>query len=631
MCGICGILNKNSIPINQSILQKMNEVLYHRGPDDKGYFVDGSVGLGMRRLSIIDLDGGYQPIHNEDKSVWVILNGEIYNYQELSGNLKSKGHKFYTKSDTEVIVHLYEDYGEECVHHLRGMFAFALWDRKAKKLILARDRTGIKPLFYYEDSQCLVFGSEIKSIRQHNRPSNEIDFSALDSFLTLLYIPSPKTIYQDIYKLPPGHLLIVDNNEKRLKQYWELEYRIDYQKSMDDFAEAILEKFREVVKIHMISDVPLGTLLSGGIDSSALVAVMSEISNKPVETFNICYDGKVGQFDESKHARFVADTFETNHHELRIKPDVFNDINEICSYFDEPFADSSAIPNYYISQLAKQYVTVALCGLGGDEIAAGYDRYVGLLLSRQYQKIPRLVREKLAVYLASQLPDSKKGRRFSNLIKRFVNSGMLPIDKRYFSYISYLAESQKQQLYSPQLLANINGEHEKQFDTYFSRYTDLHTLNRALFADLKMYLPDDLLTLSDRMSMAHSLELRVPFLDHELVEIMATVPPKFKLHRMSKKYILKKSFQKILPKEVLYRKKWGFSIPLVLWFRKDLKSFVQQTLSPDKIRKQGFFNYSKIAEMLEAHFQAKENYHSQIWALVVFSLWYDSHVENSVS
>jgi len=626
MCGICGIRNKQDRPVNEQILRKMNQVLYHRGPDDEGYFLDNSLGLGMRRLSIIDLEGGKQPIHNENKTIWVVLNGEIYNYQSLSNELKRRGHKFYTKSDTEVIVHLYEEYGEDFAQHLRGMFAIALWDQKTGKLILARDRIGIKPVFYYEDSSCLLFGSEIKSLLQHNRPNKDLDFSSLDSFLTLLYVPTPKTIYKNIYKLPPGYLLINEGDQTKLKQYWELEYKIDEQRSIEELSNAVLDKFKEAVKMHMISDVPIGTFLSGGIDSSAIVAAMSDFSTKPVETFNIYYDDESDEFDESKYAKLVAEKFGANHHDLKIKPDSLNEIYDICSFFDEPFADSSAIPNYYVSQLAKEHVTVALCGLGGDEIAAGYDRYLGLLLSRYYQKIPRLLREKLAVHLVNHLPDSKKGRPFNNRIKRFVNSGTLPLARRYLYYVSFLEASQKKELYTPGLMANVNSELDKQFDGYFFQHANLHTLNRALFADLKMYLPDDLLTLSDRMSMAHSLELRVPFLDHEFVEFLATIPPKYKLNGLSKKYILKKAFHNILPQEILSRSKKGFSIPFVLWFRNDLKCFVQDILSPDKIRRQGLFNYSKVSELLESHFSARDNNYLQIWALVNFSLWYESQM-----
>jgi asparagine synthase (glutamine-hydrolysing) len=621
MCGICGIFNKNLQTVNLSILKQMNQVLYQRGPDDEGYFLDGYAGLAMRRLSIIDLASGHQPIHNEDQSVWVVLNGEIYNYQVLAERLKQSGHRFYSKSDTEVIVHLYEEYGEDCVQYLRGMFAFALWDQQEKKLIVARDRIGIKPLFYYEDGTCLLFASEIKSILKHPCPSKQLDMVALDQFLTMLYVPAPRSIYKKIFKLPPAHIMIVNNGKIRLKKYWELNYLVDNRKSLDEFSYEILEKFRETVKIHTISDVPIGTLLSGGIDSSAIVAVMSEFSEQPVETFNIGYEN-ASAFDEKKYAMLVANRFSTRHHELMVKPDLVNEVREICTYFDEPFADASMIPNYYVSQLTRKNVTVALCGLGGDEVAAGYDRYLGLLISRYYQKIPRLVREKLLVSLVSRLPDSKSGLRLINRLKRFIRSGSLSINERYFSYISFLTLDEKNSLFSPDFCAQINGELADQYDAYFFQHENLSLLNRALFADLKMYLPDDLLTLSDRMSMYHSLELRVPFMDHEFVELMATVPPRYKLNRFSKKYILKKAFQAILPREILCRKKQGFSIPLVLWFRKELKSFVQEILSEEKVRRQGLFNYPRIAEMLEAHFAAKENYYLQIWALMNFMMWY---------
>ncbi len=624
MCGICGIVNYSGEPVNPRILQKMNDVLYRRGPDDEGFLYDGPVGLGMRRLSIIDVNGGHQPVYNEDKTIGVVLNGEIYNFQKLAEQLKKNGHKFSSNTDTEVIVHLYEEYGERFVSKLRGMFAIALWDSQENKLILARDRIGIKPLFYYENANSLLFSSEIKSLLQHPEVSRTLDLVSIDQFLTMLYVPYPRTIYKNMYKFPPAHFLVVQNGIKHWEQYWTLSYQPDRKKSLQDFSAEILDKFRETVRMHMISDVPLGTLLSGGVDSSALVAVMSEYSKKPVETFTISYENEK-VFDETEYARMVAEKFSSNHHELKVQPDLLNEIREICGYFDEPFADSSMIPNFYVSRMTRKYVTVALCGLGGDEMAAGYNRYAALLFSRYYHKIPRLLREKWAIKLVNRLPDSRQGSRFNERLKRFVRAGALSLDERYLNYTSFLDRREKNSLYMPDFYNAVNGELEQQFSSYFNSDSTASILDRALFTDLKMYLPDDLLTLSDRMSMYHSLELRVPFLDHEFVELMATVPPEYKLHGLSKKYILKKTFEHLLPREILYRPKKGFSIPLVLWFRNELKQFTEETLSKKNIDSLGLFNYGRISDILNAHMESRENYHSQIWALLNFMLWYEAN------
>lgn len=629
MCGICGVLNKTGRRVEQKAVSKMCKVLYHRGPDDDGFYFNGCVGLGMRRLSIIDLDTGKQPIHNEDKSIWVVLNGEIYNYQELAQKLSKRGHIFYTKSDTETIVHLYEDYGEECVQYLRGMFAFAIWDNNKKKLILARDRVGIKPLFYYEDFEHLIFGSEIKSILQYPKNFKEIDYVALDQFLTILYVPTPRTIYKTIKKLPPGHILVASDKEIKIEKYWELQYQIDDRRSLEETVEIFNSKFEEAVKIRMISDVPLGALLSGGIDSSAVVAAMCKQSNEIVDTFTIGYQKTAAFFDETEYAQQISSLFGTRHHQKIVEPKVKEILVDVIGNFDEPFADGSEIPNYYISQFAREHVTVMLSGLGGDEIAAGYNRYLALLLSKYYDKVPKIIREKLVVNLVNSLPDSQKGYRFADQLKRFVNSGSLPTYAQYASYITFLPESEKNDLYSPPFSTYITGELEGLIQSYFNQHSNLDLLSRALFTDLKMYLPDDLLTLTDRMSMAHSLEVRVPYLDHELLEFMATIPPQFKLRHFTKKYFLKKAFENTLPREILHRGKKGFSLPLSIWFRSELKEFVSQTLSKRNINSIGLFNFKKILETLELHFRGKENHNRRIWALIVFTNWYKHHFENS--
>jgi len=625
VCGICGVLNFRDEAVNREILAEMNQTLFHRGPDEDGLFVDGRVGMAMRRLSIIDLESGKQPIHNEDRSVQVVQNGEIYNFQQLRKKLQAAGHRFYTHSDTETIVHAYEAYGEDFVNHLRGMFAIAIWDSREQKLLLARDRAGIKPLFYYVGSGQLIFGSEIKAILKHPAVSKRIDLHALDAYFTNCFVPAPKTIFENIYKLLPGYTLIVDQNGIRTQQYWELSYQIDHSKTEADFLRLFNEKFTEAVKIRMISDVPLGAMLSGGIDSSAIVATMSRLSDQRVKTFSIGFEGNVGAFDETNDAKLVAERFDTDHHVLTVRPDLRDLAPWIARFFDEPFGNSSAIPNFYVSQMAREHVTVALNGLGGDEVAVGYSRHLGLLMSQYYRKLPGFLRKGIIPNLVKMLPDSSKGGVFNNRLKRFVQGGSAELYKNYLGYMTHLSRQRKQVLYTPELLANANGYTDTLFGNHFNLYNNLDVVNRALFADLKFDLPDNLLTLTDRMSMAVSLEARVPFLDHELLELMASMPPAYKRHGLQNKYFLKKAFDGVLPKEILFKKKQGFTIPLALWFRTDLKHFVESVLSRDRLNRIGFLRYETVREMLENHFRARENYHQQIWSFMIFVLWYEAN------
>lgn len=628
MCGICGIYNNDQKSVDESSLRQMCDVMKYRGPDEEGYYTDVNVGLGMRRLKIIDLHTGTQPIHNEDKSIWIVFNGEIYNFLTLRKDLEKKGHSFYTHSDTETIIHLYEELGDDCVNELNGMFSFAIWDQNSNKLLLARDRLGIKPLYYYSKNGNLIFGSEIKCILQSGYYSSEIDYQSVDNYLTYLYIPAPKSIFKEINKLLPGHILLWQNDEVKIQKYWELEYKIETGNSADFYSEGFLERFRKAVKKRLISDVPLGALLSGGIDSSAIVAVMSEYSDKPVETFCIGYGEEGGYYDEREFAKAVANKFSTNHHEFIVKPNITKLIPEIIQHFDEPFADSSTIPNYYVSKMTKQYVTVALSGLGGDEIVGGYERYLGILLLKYYKLLPKGFRENIIERLVKRLPDSKKGKRFIERAKRFVNTGVLPIDEAYYSYVSSFNLKQKKEIYSNEFNNKIKLENSKLiFDNYFFQDQNLDVLNKILFADLKMYLPDDLLTLTDRMSMAHSLEIRVPFIDHELVEFMATVPPELKIKGVTKKYLLKKAFKNILPDEILNRKKQGFTAPLTVWFRNELNTYVKEIISEERIKKVGYFKWNKIEEILNQHLAGRENYHSQIWALLIFLNWHEIYIE----
>ena len=624
MCGICGIYNKSDQSVDGDLLRKMNDAMIHRGPDDWGMEIDRFVGIAMRRLSIIDIKGGHQPIHNEDKTIWTVFNGEIYNFRQLRQQLMEKGHIFYTNSDTETIVHLYEEYGDNFVTHLRGMFAIAVWDKKRERLVIARDHIGIKPLFYYIDDAAFLFASEIKAIMQHPLVVREMDYSALDAYFTNCFIPAPKTIYKNLYKLLPGHLLVVEKGEVTTQQYWELDFSRQNEIGFDEAIRQFRDYFDKAVQMRMIAEVPLGAFLSGGIDSSAVVGTMSKFSDRPVKTFSIGFEGDVGDFDETADARRVAKLFQTEHHELIVKPDVQEIAEWIATFFDEPFSNSSAIPNYYVCKMAREEVTVALSGLGGDEIAVGYPRHLGIRLARYYHALPRWSREKMLPKIMQHIPEPGKDSRVTERLKRFVKSGSGDMYQNYMGYMTYLNDEERRKLYAPSLYAAANGFTDTVFQTYFNRFPNAHLINRAAFTDIKIDLPENLLALTDRMSMAVSLEARVPFLDIELMQFMAALPIEHKIKGLQNKHFLKKSFSDILPNEVLYKKKQGFSIPLALWFRERLKPFVQEVLSAERIAATGVLNAEYVQVLLDEHFRQKNNHYRTIWSLIIFVLWHET-------
>lgn len=628
MCGIAGIYSGNGRPVQEGMLRRMCDAMSHRGPDDEGYHVDGDMGMSMRRLSIIDLSGGRQPIHNEEKTVWVVFNGEIYNFRELRKDLEG-GHRFYTNTDTEVIVHLYEEHGDGFVKFLNGMFTFALWDGRKRALYVGRDRLGIKPLYYTDAGGSFVFASEIKSILEVPYVRREVDPGALDCYFSFLYTPEPLTMFRGISKLEPGHLLVVRNGKAEKRQYWELEYRPGRKRDLRSTAEELGDVFRASVKRQLVSDVPLGAFLSGGIDSSAVVAAMSEVASKPVETFSIGYGKEEAYYDEREDARLIAERCGANHHEFELNPGVVDMVPRIVRALDEPLADASAIPNYFISRETRPFVKVALSGLGGDELCAGYPRYVGMYLTRYYRYIPRAAREKVIEKLASSLPDSSKGRRFADRVKRFVRYGALPPESAYFNMISSFDRAGKEELLGvPAASANNGNLPEGIMNSHFFRHEGESLLNRVFFTDMKMYLVGDLLTLTDKMSMAHSLEVRVPFLDNEMVEFMAGIPPEMKMRRLTKKYLFKKAFSGVLPDSTLYKEKKGFSVPLVLWFRNDLRDFIRHYLTKERMEALGYFNWGYVERLMEDHFGRRANYFGQLWALLVFCIWHRMYMEN---
>jgi len=627
MCGICGIFSHHGLaPEAREVTKKMCTVMVHRGPDDEGYYFDANIALGMRRLRIIDLITGHQPMTNEDKSIWVIFNGEIYNFPELREQLTRKGHTFATQSDTEVIVHLYEEAGEDFVHQLNGMFAIALWDKKRDTLIIVRDRLGIKPLHFYSTPHSLVFSSEIKSILQADY-RRELDYESLSRFFTFEYIPAPATIFKGIQKLLPGHMIVARGGSITVKPYWDVRYSGTSSSSKDEqsYLDGIYHHLKDSVKKRLISDVPLGVFLSGGIDSSSITALMSEVTDSKIKTFAIGF--KEESFNELRYAKIVADRFQTEHQEFVVESNLVKElVPTLIEYLDEPLADASIIPTYIISKLARQYVTVALAGEGGDELFAGYDTYKAYQVAKLYRKVPRIVRNGIVKKIVPYLPASKKRLSFEFKAKKFISGIDYPPEIANFIWWGAYNPEEKANLFSKSLAANIK---EDVFTpvTYHCNNTQADdTVDRLGYLDLKLYLQDDLLVKSYRMSMANSLEIRMPFLDHTFVDFATAIPSSLKLKGMHTKHILKKAMSEVLPPEILTRKKIGFDIPLGIWIRHELREFVTDVLSPDCMKRHGFFNHDYIETLLKEHFQGAHNHRQLLWPLIIFQFWYNRYM-----
>ncbi len=625
MCGICGIVDFGDV-LDRKLIQDMTQQLYHRGPDERGYFFSSygpSVGLGHRRLSIIDLDLGKQPMSNEESNIWTVFNGEIYNFQMLKNDLVEKGHKFATKSDTEVILHAYEQWGEEFVEKLRGMFAFAIWDEREHKLLIVRDRLGIKPVYFYVCGSKIVFASELKGILVDPDVPREIDFSSLFDYLSLLYIPAPKTIFKHIYKLPPAHMLVFSDGDVRIKEYWDLEFipSCSYE-SEKGLMDELLDIFKESVDMRLISDVPLGAFLSGGVDSSSVVALMS-LSKGEVITNSIGFKEK--SYDELSYARKVAKLFNTNHHEYVVTSDAADIIDKLVFYYDEPFADSSAIPTYYVSKIARQNMTVALSGDGGDENFAGYRRYFFDRLESFLRNIlPDSVRNIIApiadIYPKGDwLPQIFRG-------KTFLKNLTIPHSEAYFRSVSQISPELKLALISEDFKNELKGYDTLDlFKKYFKKASHVtsDSLSMVQYVDFKTYLVDDILTKVDRASMANSLEVRVPILDHKFVEFIAHIPSSLKLKGRTSKYIFKKAMSRFLPKDILHRKKRGFVMPVAKWFRSELKQEAKRTILGDGFIKKGFFNHSLIEKLWKEHQSGISDHSPILWSLFVFEKWFD--------
>jgi asparagine synthase (glutamine-hydrolysing) len=627
MCGICGIVQlRDSFAIRRETLQRMNDVIVHRGPDDEGFYSTPAVGLAMRRLSIIDLQTGHQPLQNEDGSIQIVFNGEIYNFQELRKDLEKAGHRFTTNSDTEVIVHGYEEYGTHVVQHLRGMFAFALWDGKDEMLLLARDRAGKKPLHYYKDGEKFLFGSEIKSILQCEQVPRAVNPEALDRFLTFEYVFSPETIFQGIYKLPPGHLLVLRKGDIRIEQYWENLPAVQELHDEEYYARRLAELLEEAVKIRLISDVPLGALLSGGIDSSTVVGFMAKHSGKPVKTFSIGFEDQT--YNELAYARIVSNHFHTEHHEFIIKPDAVNLVEKLVKNLDEPLGDFSIFPTYLVSKMAREYVTVALSGDGGDELFAGYDTYIADWIARHYQKLPGVIRNNLIPTILKCVPPSPKKKGLINRTKRFVEGALLPPDLMHTRWMIFLQDAEKRRLYSDDLLhACENGNSYKYIRQYFQKAKGAAPLAQQEYVDIKTFLTDDILVKVDRMSMATSLETRAPFLDHKVMEFAATIPGSLKLKGLTTKYILKKAVSNLLPQQILTRGKEGFSIPIKNWLTQELRPLLLDTLSENRLKQRGYFQPEYVQQLIREHLDGKENHSHRLWALMVFEIWHQIYID----
>jgi asparagine synthase (glutamine-hydrolysing) len=633
MCGIFGIVSTHGT-LREELLEKATLSIAHRGPDDYGYYKDRHALLGFRRLSIIDLEGGSQPIYNEDRSKCVIFNGEIYNYLDLRDELLKRGHRFLTRSDTETILHAYEEWREDCVSRFRGMFAFAIWDSVEKELFVARDRLGIKPVFFAEHAGKLYFASEMKAILADDTFPRELDEDALASYFSLSYIPAPMTIYRHIRKLLPGHTLSFRGDKITVRKYWDLYFAPDRSRNEKYFIDGFMDLLQEAVKIRLMSEVPLGAFLSGGVDSSTVVALMSMVSESPVRTFCIGFGGNVGGYlDERGFARQVSERYRTDHKEYEVIPNPAGLLDRVVRAFDEPFADDSAIPSFFVCKIARENVTVALSGLGGDEVFAGYQRYLGFRLSGLYKAFPSSIREHVFRRVVDRLPERADGHYTVNHMKRFVRSAGLNPDLRYFGYMHKMNPRAESALFSEP--GRFRDGFRSCRDLVLSHFNssnvsdDPDSLNRALYCDIKTYLPEDILAVTDRMSMHHSLEVRVPFLDHKFMEFCATIPAEMKMKWFRKKSLLKKAVADLLPREVLSHRKQGFVGPMAQWLKKDLKAFTLDVLSEKRIIKHGLLDHRTIRKVLEEHFSGREIHDTLIWSLLVFQKWFDLYMDGN--
>jgi asparagine synthase (glutamine-hydrolysing) len=614
-------------PVSAELLHRMLTVIAHRGPDDEGLYIEPYIALGVRRLSIIDLEGGHQPIYNEDGTLLIVFNGEIYNYPDLKETLRQR-HHLATAADTEVILHLYEDFGMDCVQHLRGMFAFAIWDMRRRRLLIARDRLGVKPLYYADRGGQLTFASEIKAILQESGIQPRLNRTALSHFLALKYVPAPETIFEGIQALPPGCLLVCDERGCKVQRYWDVGF-VDVPPNRlteGAYMEQLEHLLSESVRMELMSDVPFGAFLSGGIDSSTIVALMSQFLNEPVKTFSVGFAGKGMSVSELPYARMVAEQYSTDHHEVEIDAHNFVELMpKIIWHLDQPIADPAAIPNYMVAELASRSVKMVLTGEGGDELFAGYARYTGERFSPIFRQIPRPVRSML-ITLASAIPQLRRPKIAlyalcqTDTVHRMVN------------WFALFNTDMRAELMSASFNQSLNGASVEQiFEQHLANTHATNPLNRMLYVDTKLWLPDDLLARGDKMSMAASLEARVPLLDHKLVEFAAHLPPSLKIKWLTRKYLLKKVSQKWLPAEIIQRKKQGFPVPLSLWFREEARDFVTDILSSNSLQQRGLFNPDYVNRLLEEHFLGAADHGFLLWGLLNVELWHRIFIDQPIA
>jgi asparagine synthase (glutamine-hydrolysing) len=624
MCGIAGFVDlvpmPQSDPAAEDRLRSMCAQIRHRGPDDEGIYVGEGVGLGMRRLSIIDLATGHQPIHNEDRTVWVVFNGEIYNYRELRRTLEAAGHKFYTASDTETIVHGYESWGEAVFGKLRGMFGIALWDTRTRTLLVARDRPGIKPLYYGEAGGRLFFGSEAKCLLANPEVDRSVDLASVDHYLAYLYTPRDRAIFRGMRKLPPAHYLRVCDGRLDVVRYWQLPVAGTPARTTEvqalDRLEATLE---DAVRSHLVSDVPLGAFLSGGIDSSIVVGLMARLTGRRVKTFSIGFDEPA--YDERPYARRVAEHLGTEHHELVVRPDAFSILDKLIWHFDEPFGDASAIPTWYVSRLASEHVTVVLSGDGGDELFGGYDRYLPHPAVAKFDRHATGIGRAFAAATWRRLPHGARGKNFLRHVARDAQG-------RYLDSVTFYHADERRSLLSADAHAELaDWDAETYFRAPFTRLAALPVATQMMAFDFETYLPDDCLTKVDRMSMAHSIESRVPLLDHSVVELAASLPADLKIRDGSRKHLLKALAYRLVPRELLERPKQGFAMPIGAWFRGSMRDAFGDVLGSSAARQRGYFDYRFVDRILSEHLAGKRDHALRLWQLLCFELWLRQYVD----
>jgi asparagine synthase (glutamine-hydrolysing) len=633
MCGIAGIVDFAARPVPEALVQRMCTALCHRGPDDEGVLSiprmpsasEPRAVLGNRRLSIIDVAGGHQPIANEDGTIWTVQNGEIYNFQQLRARLEGNGHRFTTKSDTEIIVHLYEEMGEQFARELDGMFAIAIWDDRRKKLLLARDRFGKKPLLYAEAGGRLWFASEFQGLLTDPEISRDIDYEALDEYMSFMSVPAPLTIYRQIRKLQPAHILVRDASGTRVERYWELSYTPKHRISEDDAAREVRRLLTEAVRKRLISEVPLGAFLSGGVDSSAVVAVMSELSSSPVKTFSIGFGDP--RFNELPHARRVAERYGCDHHEFEVHPRAIDILPLLARHYGEPYADSSAIPSFYLAQLTRQHVTVALNGDGADEAFAGYGWHRAGRLAERWPLVPGPVRRAAASTAAAIIPASSNRRSALSQAARFASGVGRPRPEMYRAFVSVFTEDQKYALYAePRLRTGTD-----RLAQIFAAHSDLDGLDAMLAADVAWYLPTDLLVKMDIATMAHSLEARSPFLDWQLTEFVARLPTDLKLRGRTSKYLLKKAVAHLVPDANMHRPKQGFAVPIAAWFRGELRELLADHVLSARFQARSLFRPAEVQRLVDDHQRGVHDYAHHLWVLLMLELWFRSFIDRQVA